>query len=140
MWEPLIEKSSLCLDIDTQIEKDNEITRKINLNIFEYKQSIMNINISDLTVKKKFNFKICFFYSTLNSWIEKYMKLKNNYQLEVKKLIKDDKEIVISNHKIVNYSGRYITIYRKEKNKKDKIKLITLQPGKLNIKIKIKIF
>lgn len=50
MWEPLIEKSSLSLDIDTQIEKDNEITRKINLNIFEYKQSIMNINISDLTV------------------------------------------------------------------------------------------
>lgn len=63
------------------------------------------------------------------------MKLKNNYQIEVKKLIKDDKEIVISNHKIVNYSGRNMTIYRIEKNKKDKIKLITLQPGKLKLKI-----
>lgn len=65
----------------------------------------------------------------MNSWIEKYMKLKNNYQEEIKKLI-NDKNRVISNHKILNYTGRNLIIYRLDKRLKEKIKLKSLVPSK----------
>ncbi len=57
------------------------------------------------------------------------MKLKNNYQVEIKKLI-DDKNRVISNHKIINYTGRNLIIFRLDKNHKEKIKLKSLTPSK----------
>lgn len=49
IWEPLIEKSTLTIDYEKTTE-NNIINKKLNFNISEYKQSIMNINISDLTV------------------------------------------------------------------------------------------
>lgn len=60
IWEPLIEKSSVSFDYEKTIE-NNIIYTKTNLNIFEYKQSIMNINISDLTVKLIFFYFHIFF-------------------------------------------------------------------------------
>jgi len=49
VWEPLIEKSTLILDYEKTTE-GNIINKKLNFNISEYKQTITNINISDLTV------------------------------------------------------------------------------------------
>ena len=48
----------------------------------------------------------------MNSWIEKYMKLKRNYKEEIKKLIENDKEMKISNHTLVNYTGKSLIIYK----------------------------
>lgn len=50
IWEPFIEKSTLTIDYEKTTE-NNIVNKKLNINISEYKQSIMNINISDLTVK-----------------------------------------------------------------------------------------
>jgi len=140
IWEPLIEKSTLILDYEKTTE-GNIINKKLNFNISQYKQTMTNINISDLTVNiinyiiiclNNYKFKICFLYSTLNSWIEKYLKLKNNYQVEVKKII-NDKNKVISNHKILNYTGRNLQIYKVEKYHNEKKKLKILLPSKKNL-------
>ena len=49
IWEPLVEKSAVTFDYQKTIE--NNITyKKMNFNISDYKNSVMNINISDLTV------------------------------------------------------------------------------------------
>jgi hypothetical protein len=48
----------------------------------------------------------------MNSWIDKYLKLKKNYKEEIKKLIENDKDMKISNHTLVNYSGKNLTIYK----------------------------
>jgi len=61
------------------------------------------------------------------------MKLKNNYHVEIKKLI-NDKNKVISNHKIVNYTGRNLIIYRVDKSLKEKIMLKSLVPSKNSFK------
>jgi len=50
IWEPLIEKSYLTLDYEKTSE-NNIVNKKINFNILEYKQGVLNFNISDLTVK-----------------------------------------------------------------------------------------
>ncbi len=53
IWEPLIEKSTLTIDYEKTIE-NNIVNKKLNFNISEHKKSVMNINISDLTVKDFF--------------------------------------------------------------------------------------
>lgn len=40
------------------------------------------------------------------------MKLKRNYKEEIKKLIENDKEMKISNHTLVNYTGKSLIIYK----------------------------
>lgn len=92
----------------------------MNFNISDYRNSVMNINISDLT--------ICFLYETLNSWMDKYYKLKNNYHEEIKKIF-NDKNKIISNHRIINYTGRNMILYRVQKNQMSKIELKRLKPS-----------
>jgi len=48
----------------------------------------------------------------MNSWIDKYLKLKKNYKEEIKKLIENDKDMKISNHTLVNYTGKNLIIYK----------------------------
>jgi len=54
----------------------------------------------------------------LNSWYNKFQKLSQNYQEEVKNLIKKNQEPTkISNHIIYNCTGRYLEILKIDKNK-----------------------
>jgi hypothetical protein len=60
----------------------------------------------------------------MNSWIDKYWKLKSNYKEEVKKLIQNENDMKISNHTVFNYSGKNLTIYIKKKKEYYKLAVI----------------
>ena len=48
----------------------------------------------------------------MNSWIDKYWKLKANYREEINKIIKNEKDMKISNHTLFNYTGKNLVIYK----------------------------
>jgi len=64
IWEPFVEKSALIIDYE-KTRENNIVNKKLNINITEHKQSIMNFNISDLTVIFLLNFLIIKFLDLL---------------------------------------------------------------------------
>lgn len=90
-WEPIIERSTITLEC----VKDNadESLHALSFNVDVSKNGI-NINISDIAIS--------FLYTTLKTWIEKTKE--------------DDSNKVISNHTIVNLTGREMTIMQRKGN------------------------
>lgn len=56
----------------------------------------------------------------MNSWIDKYWKLKDTYSEEISKILYYEKDMKISNHTIFNYTGKNLVIYKVLQN--DRIK------------------
>jgi hypothetical protein len=113
IWEPLIEKSSIIIEVVKDMADEKVHCTTININFplpVNKPNAAFNINISDLSIS--------FLYSTMNSWIDKYFKLKNNYAEEVKKLIQNDKNMNITNHTVYNFTGRPMRLYKLFKNNK----------------------
>lgn len=111
VWEPLIEKTQINIEVtkDNSDDKVHSTSVNIHLPVPENKPLLaFNLNISDMTIS--------FLYCTMNSWIDKYFKLKNNYSEEIKKLLEKDKSMTITNHTVFNYTGRPMKIYRFYKN------------------------
>jgi hypothetical protein len=114
VWEPLVEKTGLNIEVTTDTADEKVHSTSINLHfpVPENKPYMgFNINISDMMIS--------FLYSTMNSWIDKYFKLTNNYTEEIKKL-NVNKGMNITNHKIFNFTGRSMKIskiYKVSRNK-----------------------
>ena len=57
-------------------------------------------------------------YSSINSWLEKFLKLKSNYNEEVKNIISEHNfSQKVTNHSVYNYSGKIMILYRIALNK-----------------------
>jgi hypothetical protein len=111
VWEPLIEKTQINIEAtkDNSDEKVHSTSVNIQIPVPHNKPSLaFNLNVSDMTIS--------FLYSTMNSWIDKYFKLKNNYSEEIKKLLEKEKNMTITNHTVFNFTGRPMKIYRFYKN------------------------
>ena len=68
-------------------------------------------------------------YSAINSWLDKFLKLKNNYSIEIKNIISESNfSQKVTNHTVKNYSGKILKLYR---NTKDNMRehLINLNPN-----------
>jgi hypothetical protein len=108
IWEPFIEKSLITFGVLNERSDSTLHYRTVSVNVHQQGQQkgAMNINISDIN--------ITFLYSTLNSWMEKYFKLKSNYTEEVKKMIQmhSEKNMTITNHTVVNLTGRNLILHR----------------------------
>lgn len=115
IWEPLIEKSLITFGVLNERSDSTLHHRTVNVNVHQQGQQkgAMNINISDIN--------ITFLYSTLNSWMEKYFKLKSNYTEEVKKMIQthSEKNMTITNHTVVNLTGRNLILHRANVKKRN---------------------
>lgn len=98
-WEPIMERST----ITVECVKDNadKSLHTLSLTVDVSKNGI-NLNISDIAIS--------FLYTTLKTWIEKTKE--------------DDSNKVISNHTIVNLTGREMTIMQRKENECKKISSI----------------
>ncbi len=121
-WEPIIEKTSFTIESSTVNNYHTNISIKTNKSDNENNPDI-NINVSDLT--------ILFLNKTLKKWIEQFKRLKNNYKEEIYYINNNDnKNIVFSNHRIFNYTGRILNIYKRfGLNQKNKSKIIEILPN-----------
>ena len=112
-WEPLLEKSKILIEIMNDSSDNKNISKYFHISslpLSEGKDNIININLSDLVVS--------FLYRTLSNWIK---KIKMFYNQKIDESIQKAK---VSNHSIVNYTGKDINIYRKD------ILLTKLENGK----------
>ena len=97
-WEPLLESTKVLIDktTDNTYTNMNMTSHHFNINI----HNDLNINVSDLS--------IAFLYSTFKLWYDNFtsLLLQNKTQL-----INQHTNSKVSNHRVINLSGRTMTVY-----------------------------
>ena len=112
IWEPIIERSNVRIERVRDEEDKTGINDtwevKIGCEDIEYNREnkVLNINISDTAIS--------FLYTTLFTWIDKYKKYSKEKEIKEDNIGKG-----ISNHSVVNLSGREMKLYLARLNEKN---------------------
>ena len=114
VWEPILEKSKFNIDI----EKEPGVVSSESLIVQIKAEKLVNINISDLSLS--------FLFKTLTNWIDKLKKVREKRD-SINKL--EESAMKITNHTVVNYSGRNIVLFRLDSNN-DKHLLSVVAPNR----------
>ena len=100
IWEPIIEKSRIFIEYSSDISEKIYHRNLINIKSLPIgNREHINVNISDLS--------LAFLIKTLNGWIDKLKKVKEDINTA-----KEHDNMKITNHKVINYSGMDLNIYR----------------------------